>query len=103
MISLHLFEGRGHDEIAGQLGITTATARQRYCRAVRRVGEAVRLMDLMTERGIEGPRQDVIGLHRFQGADPAEIAERLRLPMALVERWIAQARPLFGMITRDQP
>jgi DNA-directed RNA polymerase specialized sigma24 family protein len=103
VISLHLFEGRSHDEIATELGVTAATARQRYCRAVRRVGEAVHLMDLMTERGFEGQRQDALGLHRCQGTDAAEIAVRLRLPQELVEQWISQAEPLFRIVARDLP
>jgi RNA polymerase sigma factor (sigma-70 family) len=101
VISLHLFQGRSHEEIADGLGITSATARQRYCRAVRRVGEAMQLQELMTKRRIDGPRQDVIGLYRFQGADCAVIARRLRLPEALVERWIAEARPLLRALARD--
>jgi RNA polymerase sigma-70 factor (ECF subfamily) len=103
VISLHLFQGRSHEEIAAGLGITSATARQRYCRAVRRVGEAMQLLELMTKCRIDGPRQDVIGLYRFQGADCAAIARRLRLPEALVQRWIAEARPLFRAMAREGP
>src|SRR5206468_3871801 len=40
VIALHLHEGRSHDEIAAELGITAAAARQRFSRALRRVGEA---------------------------------------------------------------
>lgn len=103
VISMHLFEGRSHDEIAAELGVAAAAARQRYCRAVRRVGQAMQLLELMTRRGIDGLRQDVIGLHRFQGADPEQIADRLRLPRDLVARWIAEAKPLFRAIARDGP
>jgi RNA polymerase sigma factor (sigma-70 family) len=103
VISLHLFEGRSHDEIAAELGIAAAAARQRYCRAVRRVGEAMRLLEQMTRRGIDATRQDVLGLHRFQGADPGRIAERLRLPRELVARWIEDAQPLFRAIAGDGP
>jgi RNA polymerase sigma factor (sigma-70 family) len=103
VISMHLFEGRGHDEIAGELGVAVTAARQRYCRAVRRVGEAMRLLALMTQQGLSGRQQDVIGVHRFQGADPARIAEKLQLPQELVARWIAEAEPLLRAIARDQP
>ena len=95
LISMHLFQGQSHEEIAAELQITTTAARQRYCRAIRRVGEAMELLELMTRRGIDGTRQDVIGLHRFQRADPGQIADRLRLPRKLVARWIAEAKALF--------
>jgi RNA polymerase sigma factor (sigma-70 family) len=39
VISKHLYEARSHDEIAAELGVGTTAARQRYCRAVRRVGQ----------------------------------------------------------------
>jgi RNA polymerase sigma factor (sigma-70 family) len=103
VISMHLFQGRSHDEIAAELGIATAAARQRYCRAIRRIGEAMQLLELMTRRGIDGTRQDVIGLHRFQRADPGQIADRLRLPRELVARWIAEAKPLFRAIAKERP
>jgi RNA polymerase sigma factor (sigma-70 family) len=103
VISLHLFEGRNHDEIAAEMGVGVAAARQRYCRAVRRVGDAVRLLALMTQHRLAAIQQDAIGLHRFQGADPAEIAERLQLPHELIVRWIAEARPLFHAIAKDEP
>ncbi len=101
IISKHLFEGRSHEEIADELGIGPAAARQRHCRAVRRVGEAMQLLELMTRRGLGTLQQDVIGVHRFQGADPGQIADRLALPEELVTRWIAEARPLFRAISRD--
>src|SRR5437660_823223 len=80
-----------------------AAARQRFSRAVRRVGEALQLLELMTQRGWSGLQQDAIGLHRFQGASPGQIAERLQLPAELVARWIAEAEPLIRSITRDTP
>jgi RNA polymerase sigma factor (sigma-70 family) len=103
VISMHLFEGRSHDAIAAELGVAVAAVRQRYCRAVRRVGEAVRLLALMTQRGLSGLQQDVLGLHRFQGADATQIAQRLQLPEALVARWIAEGKPLLRAIEKDGP
>ncbi len=103
VISKHLYESRSHDEIAAELGVGTTAARQRYCRAVRRVGQAIQLLELMTRHGLDGTRQDVIGLHRFQGADPQRIAARLRLPQDLVTRWIDEARPMFRLIDKDRP
>jgi hypothetical protein len=47
-------------------------------------------------------RQDVVGMHRFQGAEPAEIAERLLVPEALVARWIAEAGPLFHSLAGSE-
>ena len=100
---MHLFQGQSHDEIAAELHITTTAARQRYCRAIRRVGEALELLRLMTQRGIDGARQDVIGLHRFRGDGPEQIAARLRLPRTLVTRWIAEAKPLLSTIAKERP
>jgi RNA polymerase sigma-70 factor (ECF subfamily) len=99
VIALHLDEGRSHDEIAAELGITPAAARQRFSRALRRVGEATQLLELMTRRGWSGLQQDVIGLHRFQGAKPGQIAERLQLPAELVARWIAEGEPLVRALS----
>ncbi len=95
LISKHLFEGRSHEEIAAESGIMVATARERYSRAVRKLSEAVILLERLNQRGIQGAEQDAIGLFRFNGAQPAEIAERLLLPEDLVRRWIAEAKPLF--------
>jgi RNA polymerase sigma factor (sigma-70 family) len=103
VISKHLYEGSSHDEIAAELGVATTAARQRYCRAVRRVGQAMQLLELMTRHGLDGTRQDVLGLHRFQGADPQRIADRLRLPRDLVTQWIAEAKPLYHQIDKDRP
>lgn len=103
VISRHLFEGRSHEEIAAELGIEPAAVRKRYCRAVRRVGEAVQLLELMTRHGLGTLQQDVIGVHRFQGAGPGQIADRLQLPEELVARWIAEARPLFRANAEDGP
>jgi RNA polymerase sigma-70 factor, ECF subfamily len=101
VISQHLFEGRSHDEIAAELGVTPAAVRQRYCRAIRRVGEAVQLLEVMTRLGMSNLQQDVIGVHRFQGADPRQIACRLQLQEELVARWIAEAQPVFHAISKD--
>jgi RNA polymerase sigma factor (sigma-70 family) len=102
VIIRHLFEGRDHDEIAAELGIAVVAARQRYSRAVRRVGAALGLLERMTGLGWGGLRQDVIGLHRFQGAGPAEVAGRLQIPEELAARWIAQARPLLREMAREE-
>jgi RNA polymerase sigma factor (sigma-70 family) len=102
VITRHLFEGRGHDEIAAELEISVAAARQRYCRAVRRIGDAMRLLERMDRLGWGGLRQDVVGVHRFQGADPAEIAGRLGVPAGLAGRWIAEARPLFRALAAEE-
>jgi RNA polymerase sigma factor (sigma-70 family) len=101
VISQHLFEGHSHERIAAELEIAPAAVRQRYCRAVRRVGEAMRLLEVMSRRGLGPLQQDVLGLHRFQGADAGEIAARLRLPEELVARWIAEAKPWFCAMARD--
>ena len=101
VIALHLFEGRSHEEIADRLGVGPAAARQRFCRAVRRLGEAMELIERMTRRGLGQLQQDVVGLHRFRGATPGQIAGRLRLPPELVARWIADARPLFRTAGED--
>jgi RNA polymerase sigma factor (sigma-70 family) len=101
LIALHLLEDRSHDEIAAEWGVAAATVRQRYCRAVRRVGDAMRLLELMSRRGLGALQQDVIGLHRFQGAAPGQIADRLRLPEDLVACWIAEAGPLLRSPWRD--
>jgi RNA polymerase sigma factor (sigma-70 family) len=103
LISRHLFEGRSHEEIALELGVAAATVRQRYCRAVRRIGEAMRLLELMTRNGFGGTRQDVIGLHRCRGENPDDISVRLRLPRALVTRWIIEAKPLLHTVDGDTP
>ncbi len=103
VLALHLDEGRSHEEIAAALGITPAAARQRFSRALRRVGEAAQLLELMTGRGWSSLQQDVIGLHRLQGAKPGQIAERLRLPEELVARWIAEAEPLVRTFSQGSP
>ena len=61
----------------------------------------MQLLELMTRRGLGTLQQDVIGVHRFQGADPGQIADRLALPEDLVTSWIAEARPLFRAMSRD--
>jgi RNA polymerase sigma-70 factor, ECF subfamily len=101
VIALHLFEGRSHEEIAAALGVEPAAARQRFCRAVRRVGEAMALIELMTRRGLGQLQQDVVGVHRFRGVAPGQIADRFRLPPHLVARWIAEAKPLFRTGSRE--
>jgi RNA polymerase sigma-70 factor (subfamily 1) len=103
VISLHLFEGRSHDEIATELGVATTTARQRYCRAVRRLREAMQLLELMTRRGYSSLQQDVVGIYRFRGIDPGRIAERLQVPEKLVACWVAEAQPLLRAMAKDSP
>jgi len=103
VIEMHLFEGRSHDELAAEWGVTVAAVRQRFCRAIRRVGEAMQMLELMTQGGLTAVQQDVIGVHRFQRADPGQIAERFQLPEELVARWIAEAKPLFRAIAKDGP
>jgi RNA polymerase sigma-70 factor, ECF subfamily len=101
VIRMHLFEGLNHAEIADRLDIAPAAARQRYCRAIRRINDAWKLMELMTRYGFAARQQDVIGVYRFQEADSRQIAEWLQLPEGLVARWIAEAQPLFGTISKE--
>ncbi len=104
VIAMHLFEGRGHDEIAADLQIAGAAARRRYTGALRRMGEALRLLGRMSRLGWGALRQDVVGLHRFRGAGPAEIAARLQVPRELAARWIAEAGPLLrSMAIEEDP
>jgi RNA polymerase sigma factor (sigma-70 family) len=103
VVSMHLFEGQSHDEIAAELGIATAAARQRYCRAIRRIAQAMHLLALMTRRGYSSLQQDTIGLHQFEGAQPSQIAGRLGLPEELINRWIAEAKPWLRTIAKDGP
>jgi RNA polymerase sigma factor (sigma-70 family) len=95
VIVQHLYEDQSHAEIAAALNVSHATVRQRYFRAVRSVGEAMKWQELMTGRGIAGLQQDIIGLHHFQKADPPTIAERLQLSQQLVADWLAEAKPLI--------
>ena len=95
VIFLHLYEDQSHTEIAAVLDVSSATVRQRYKRAVRSLGEAMKWQELMTRRGIDGLQQEIIGLHHFQKADPPTIAERLELSQQLVADWIAEAKPLI--------
>jgi DNA-directed RNA polymerase specialized sigma24 family protein len=102
VISMRLFEGRGHDEIADELEIAVAAARQRYHGAVRRMSEALRLLERMSRLGWGALRQDVVGLHRFHGAGPVEIAARLQVPEDLATRWIAEAGPLLRSMANEE-
>ncbi len=102
LISMHLFEGRCYDEIAAELGIAVPAARQRYAGALRRMGEALLLLERMGRLGWGGLRQDVVGLHRFRGAGPAEIGARLQVPERLAARWIAEAGPLLRSLTTEE-
>jgi RNA polymerase sigma factor (sigma-70 family) len=102
VISMRLFEGRSHDEIASELEISGAAARQRYSGALRRMTEALLLLERVSRLGWGALRQDVVGLHRFRGAGPAEIAARLQVPEGLVARWIAEAGPLLRSIATEE-
>jgi RNA polymerase sigma-70 factor, ECF subfamily len=95
LIFMYLDEDRSHAEVAAALDVSSATVRQRYSRAVGRVGEAMKWQELMTRRGIAALLQEIIGLHHFQKADPRTIAERLELSQQLVADWIAEARSLI--------
>jgi RNA polymerase sigma factor (sigma-70 family) len=102
VISMHLFEGRGHEEIAAELEINVPAARERYSVALRRMSEALLLLERMGRLGWGALRQDVVGLHRFRGAGPAEIAARLQLPERLAARWIAEAGPLLRSMAIEE-
>ncbi len=104
VISMHLFEGRDHEEIAAELEIAVPAARERYSGALRRMGEALLLLERMGRLGWGAMRQDVVGLHRFRGAGAAEIAARLQLPERIAARWIAEAGPLLrSMAIEEDP
>ena len=95
VICRHFLEGLSHEELAALWDLSSEAVRKRSSRAIRRVREAGRLQSLMARCEIPGPKQDVIGIHVFQNADAATIAERLLLPQQLVVRWIAEAKPLI--------
>ncbi len=95
VICRHFLEGLSHEELAALWDLSSEAVRKRSSRAIRRVGDATRLQTLMTRYQIPGPQQDAIGIHLFQGADAATIAERLLLPLQLVARWITEAKPLL--------
>jgi RNA polymerase sigma factor (sigma-70 family) len=104
VISMHLFEGREHEEIAAELEIGATAARERYSGALRCMREALRLLERMGGLGWGAMRQDVVGLHRFRGAGPTEIAARFQLPERLAARWIAEAGPLLrSMAIEEDP
>ncbi len=103
VISLRLFEDRSHEETAAELGVSVVAVRQRFSRAVRRVSEAMGLQALMTRRGFPLQKQDVIGIHRFQGVDSAMIAARLQLQERRVTLWIAEAELLFRELDQNKP
>ncbi len=103
VISLHLFEGRSHEEIAAEWNVSSDAIRQRFCRAVRCIRKATRLHTLMTEYGMTGPQQDAVGIHRFRHLDAATIATSLELPEWLVEFWIDEARPLIHELDEEKP
>ena len=95
LITMRLHEELSYAEIGARLDITEVTARQRYSRAIRQVREARTLLALMSQRGLSALQQDVIGLHRFRKADPAQIAQQFGVRRGIVERWIAEAADLI--------
>jgi RNA polymerase sigma factor (sigma-70 family) len=103
VIQLHFFDDRDYQQIAELWGVSSTVVRQRYCRAVRRLGEALELLELMTRLGIKGIQQDVIGLHRLQKADLDTIAGRLQLPRTLVKRWLDETAPLLRASAKEDP
>jgi RNA polymerase sigma factor (sigma-70 family) len=102
VIFRHLFEDRSYEEIAAEWGVTCVVVRQRFSRALSRFREAKRLQELMTEYGMTGHQQEVIGIHRFQRASAATIAARLELPERLVAHWLDEARPLIRELDEDK-
>jgi RNA polymerase sigma factor (sigma-70 family) len=103
VIFRHLFEDQSYDEIAHECGVTCDVVRQGFSRAVRRVGEALRLQALMTQHRIPVLRQEVIGIHRCQGLSANTIGARLELPAWLVSLWLDEARPLIRELDEDKP
>jgi RNA polymerase sigma-70 factor (subfamily 1) len=95
LISLQLFEGHGHHEIAMMLGVPVNTARQRYSRAVRRLGKALKLMARLDGHNVHGPRQEAIVRHCTWRVPSEELGEQLGLPEELVSGWIAEAGKLL--------
>ena len=68
------------------------------------MSEALLLLERMGRLGWLASRQDVVGLHRFRGAGPAEIAARFQVPERLAARWIAEAGPLLrSMAIEEDP
>jgi hypothetical protein len=66
------------------------------------VGQALKLMEMMSCRCIDGLRQDIIGLHLLQKADAATIADRLKWPLELVRRVLAESKPLIQEFEADK-
>jgi len=95
LMSLRHFEGRDYNEIAELTGVTVNTVRQRYRRALRRLGGAVKLMDVLSERRIYGPQQEAIVRHCIWKARYNEIGEQLGLRVSLIARWIGEIKPLL--------
>jgi DNA-directed RNA polymerase specialized sigma24 family protein len=103
VIVLHLFEFRTHEEIAAERGIKLEAVRQRFSRAIRRLGDAIRLQALMTEREIPPRKQEVIGIYYFQRVDFTAIAGRLQVPEALVDLWLKESRDLIREFNGEKP
>jgi RNA polymerase sigma-70 factor, ECF subfamily len=103
VIHLRFYEEKSHAEIATTLGISYDAARQRSCRAVRCLGEALRLQELLTRRRVPLRKQDVIGIHLFQELDATTLAHRLQLTNYLVDRWLEEASPLIREFSEEKP
>jgi RNA polymerase sigma factor (sigma-70 family) len=101
VISQRLFEDRSYKEIAAASGVNCADVRKRYSRAIHRLGQAGRLRELMTRHGFPADQQRAIGLHRFQGASAARIADLLQLPERRVDLWLAEAKPLIRELSEE--
>jgi RNA polymerase sigma-70 factor, ECF subfamily len=103
VISMRFSEGRSYDEIAARLDISDQAARQRCCRAIHRVGDALKLLALMSSHQINILHQDIIGLYRFQGADARQIADRLGLREEIVAQVVAGAGPFLNKPKEQKP
>jgi RNA polymerase sigma-70 factor, ECF subfamily len=103
VIEMHFLQGQTHEEIAAAVGSAPAAVRQRASRAVRRLRKALEFQERMTERGLGTLQRDALGLQRFGGTTPRQIAERLQLPEELVKGWIAMAQPFLREIAEDEP
>ncbi len=79
VLEMRFWHERSHEEIACELGIETAAARQRLFRALQRLCDALRFQERMAEHGFKTLEQDVLGLHHIGGASPARIAEQLEV------------------------
>jgi RNA polymerase sigma-70 factor (ECF subfamily) len=103
VIRKRLWEDRSHEEIAAELEVSPAVVRQRFSRAIRRLGHGLRLQELMTWHGFSAKKQNAIGIHHLQRVDARTIAGRLQLEDRLVALWLADARPLIRELDEEKP